>query len=406
MSDFLTFLKTNVRWLSAGALLAFMSSFGQTFFISIFSDHIRTEFDLSHAAWGGIYSLGTTASAVVMVWAGGLADRFRTRTVGAAVFALLAAACVAMASVPNAAALPFVIFALRLFGQGMSMHLAIVAMARWFVAGRGRALSVSTLGFTIAEAFLPMIFVAAMVFVSWRGMWLVCAGLLILAIPALFTLLRQERTPQSMAEHNSTLGMGSRHWARRETLFHPLFWAILPALMGPSAFGTAFFFQQVPFSKEMGLEHLQLVALFPIYSGLSVLAMFASGFALDRFGTARLLPYALVPMAMAFVVYGSGHGQVAVAVGLIFMALSNGANATLPAAFWAEFYGTRHLGGIKAMATAVMVFGSALGPGITGLFIDLGVPLQTQYLCFAVYFLLASLILTVGIRRYRRDIMA
>jgi len=113
----LAFARNNARWLAAGALLAFMSSFGQTFFISIFSEQIRTEFGLTHAMWGGIYSLGTTASAIVMIWAGTLTDIFRTRSIGVIVFLLLGLACLAMAAVPSIIALPFIIFSLRLLGQ-------------------------------------------------------------------------------------------------------------------------------------------------------------------------------------------------------------------------------------------------------------------------------------------------
>ncbi|MCH9825026.1 MAG: MFS transporter, partial [Alphaproteobacteria bacterium] len=88
--DTLSFLRLNVRWLAAGALLMFMSSFGQTFFISIFAGEIRAEFGLSHGEWGGIYALGTLASAIVMVWSGGLTDRFRVRTLGPVVLVCLA----------------------------------------------------------------------------------------------------------------------------------------------------------------------------------------------------------------------------------------------------------------------------------------------------------------------------
>ena len=74
-----------------GCVLTFMSSFGQTFFISIFAGEIRAEFGLSHGEWGGIYALGTLASAIVMVWSGGLTDRFRVRTLGPVVLVCLAA---------------------------------------------------------------------------------------------------------------------------------------------------------------------------------------------------------------------------------------------------------------------------------------------------------------------------
>ena len=93
----LSFLRDNARWLSAGALLTFLSSFGQTFFISIFAGEIREGFQLSHGQWGGIYTMGTTVSAIVMVWAGGLTDQFRVRSLGAVILGMLMLACLAMA---------------------------------------------------------------------------------------------------------------------------------------------------------------------------------------------------------------------------------------------------------------------------------------------------------------------
>ena len=239
----LNFLRDNARWLSAGVMLTFLSSFGQTFFISIFSGRIMDGFDLSHGQWGGIYTLGTSASAVVMLWAGGLTDRYRTRALGAVVLTLLAGSCLFMAVNPWAGLLPLVIFALRFCGQGMVSHLAVVSMGRWFVATRGKALSVAGLGFALGEATLPFTFVSLMLVVDWRFLWVAAAVVCIAAIPVLAALLREERTPQSHAETDHSFGMLARHWTRPEVFRHPLFWFMVPALLGPAAFGTAFFFQ-------------------------------------------------------------------------------------------------------------------------------------------------------------------
>ena len=51
--------------LSLGALLIFSSSIGQTFFISLFSGEIRSEFNLSHGIFGTFYSVATLISAIV-----------------------------------------------------------------------------------------------------------------------------------------------------------------------------------------------------------------------------------------------------------------------------------------------------------------------------------------------------
>ena len=400
------FLRLNAPWLAAGGLLTFLSSFGQTFFISIFAGDIRSEFGLSHGEWGGIYSLGTTTSAIVMIWAGALTDRFRVRGLGALILLALAGACIAMASVKAAWALVFVIFALRFTGQGMTSHIAVVAMARWFVATRGRALAIATLGFSVGEALLPVLFVALMAFVDWRVLWIIAAIIALAGIPVLSLLLRNERTPQSMAHENPNLGMFGRHWTRNQTLRHPLFWFMVPALLGPSAFGTALFFHQVHYAEIKGWEHVQLVSLFPLYTLFGIGSMLISGWALDRFGTPRLMPFFQLPMVLAFVAFGMTTSISGALIGFFFMALTTGANSTLPNAFWAEFYGTQNIGSIKAMAAAVMVFGSAIGPGITGVLIDLGMEWDTQMVAIAAYFVLTTVMMTVGITRYKTALIA
>ncbi|MDE0591014.1 MFS transporter [Halocynthiibacter sp. C4] len=395
---FLNFLAANARWLAAGFLLALTSSFGQTYFISIFAGSIRSDFDLSHGAWGGIYLLGTSASAVVMVWAGGLVDHLRIRVLGATVLGLLALSCVAMAFVPNATALVFVIFALRFTGQGMTAHATTVSMARWFVATRGRALAIASLGFKSGEALLPFIFVSLMAYFAWQKLWLLAALLVLLAIPLLVTLLRYERTPQSLAKENQAVGMGGHHWRRKQVLGNPLFWFMLPALLGPPCFMTSFFFQQVHIVEIKGFTHLGFVALFPIFTLISAFSMVLTGVLIDRFSTPRILPFCLAPMALGFALAASGSTLTGMAVALGFLGLSQGASTVAFPALWAEFYGTKHLGSIKAMAAAIMVAASAIGPGLTGALIDMNIDFGQQMYGIALYFALACILVAAGMR--------
>jgi len=179
---------------------------------------------------------------------------------------------------------------------------------------------------------------------------------------------------------------------------------MVPAILGPSAFNTAFFFHQVYFAEIKGWSHLSLVSLFPLYTVMGIGAMILSGIALDRFGTARLMPLYQLPMILAFLIFATATSLPHLAIGFVFMALTTGMNATLPNAFWAEFYGTQHIGSIKAMATAVMVLGSAIGPGLTGILIDFNVALTTQYIGVAVYFVFTSVVMWIGIRKARADL--
>jgi len=323
----LVFLRDNAPWLSAGVLLTFLSSFGQTYFIAIFAGEIRETFALSHGEWGGIYMLGTSASAIAMVWAGGLTDQFRVRRLAPVVLMMMSAACLFMALNPVWWLLPLVIFILRFSGQGMLSHLAVVAMARWFVAARGKALSIASLGFAMGEAFLPLIFVSLLVVADWRMLWVAAGIASVISVPLLMLLLRRERTPQSWAQTSQSLGMGDRHWTRDEALRHFLFWFMVPALLGPSAFNTAFFFHQVHFATIKSIAHVELVAMFPIYTAVGIVAMVLSGWSLDRVGTARLLPFAQLPMVVAFLVFAFAEGPGMILLGFVFLGLTTGANS-------------------------------------------------------------------------------
>lgn len=400
--NYLSFIRDNAPFLATGALLSFLSSFGQTFFISIFGGEIRTEFGLSNGDWGLIYMIGTGVSAAVMIWAGGLADIFRVRTLGISVIAALSLACVAMAYNASVAGLVVVIFALRLMGQGMSTHVSVVAMARWFVATRGRALAIAGLGYMLGEATLPLLMVWLKSMIDWRTLWVFFAIFCLINCAVLYRLLRLERTPQSVAAENSSPGMEGRHWTRAEALRHPLFWLIAPGITFFSAFGTAFWFHQVHFAELKGFSHLALVAVFPFGTAVLAVSSIVYGWAIDKVGASRLLPFYILPYVAAFILhwYAPSLGWTAIAV--ILMGLAGGGQSTILNACWAEFYGTKFLGSIKSAATALMVLGSALGPGLSGWLIDRGIGFEVQMLGYAACFAFAAVLLKIASNMQRR----
>ena len=398
---YLQFIRTNWLFLLAGFLLTFTSSYGQTYFISLFAGEIKGSFGLSDGQWGGIYTIGTTLSAITMVWAGVLTDRFRVRRLSFWVMVALATACLAMAAVPNWIALILVIYALRLTGQGMMSQLGAVAMVRWFEAARGKALSLSSLGFAAGQAILPVVFVALFASFHWRSLWVLAAGLVLLTMPVMLMLLRHERTPQSMSQTTQSVGMDGHHWTRGQMIRHGLFWLMIPMIIGPAAWGTALFFQQVHLTEVKGWSLVSFVALMPLYTVTSVISTFVSGWAVDRFGVIRVTPVQMLPFAASFAVLAYADTIPMAGVGLLIFGIGQGMQATATSVFWAEFYGTRHIGSIKAVAAALMVFGSAIGPGITGLFIDLGVDFPEQMIPIAIYYVIAAIMATTGILRYQ-----
>ena len=392
MGRLLDYLRENAVWLSTGFLLTFMSSFGQTFLIAVFAADIRADFGLSHGGWGGIYAIGTMAAALAMMAAGGLTDRFRVRHLGLAILLGLGAAAAFLPFAGGLATLTLAVFFLRFFGQGMMGHTAMVAMSRWFAATRGRAVSIAGLGFSVGEAVLPLAMVALLGLFEWRTVWFGIALFLALVAPVLYAMLRHERTPQSFASSPGRAGMEGRHWTRGEALRHPLFWALVPVLVGLSAWNTAFFFHQVHLAVAKGLTHAQFVALFPLYSLVSVAFMLLAGWLCDRIGVARIATVALVPVVAGYLVLaGAPVGSVgAIGAALALVGATVGMNSTLMGALWAEFYGTAHVGAIRSATAFAMVGGSAIGPVVTGALIDRGIAFPAQALAIALYFAMAG----------------
>jgi MFS family permease len=406
MQEFSAFLRVNAPWLAAGFLLTFASSFGQTFFISVFAGAIRADFDLSHGAWGTIYALATTTSAAVMIWAGSLTDRFRVRHIGLGVLVGLALAAASMAWIGKAWMLVATLFLLRLFGQGLMGHAAMVAMARWFVATRGRAVSVAGLGVATGEALLPITFVALLGVLDWRSLWFVAAGALLALAPVLWSLLRHERTPQFFAQAAGSGGMQGRMWMRHEAFRHPVFWLMLPALLGPAAWNTAFFFQQVHVAEAKGWAHMTLVSLFRLYTATSVAFMLLAGWLVDRLGSTRLAAPYLLPYVAGYLIFALAESVPVAAFGVVLIGASAGMHVTMMATFWAEVFGTRHLGSIRAMTAAFMVLGTALGPAISGALIDLGLDFPMQGFGIAGYFLLAAALAALAGKRATRALLS
>lgn len=396
------FLKQNAPWLAAGGLLTFGSSFGQTYFISVFAGEIRGEFGLSHAEWGSIYALGTFCSAALMLAVGGLVDGYRMRPLAMANLGVFALVCLAMAAVPSAWALPFVIFGLRFCGQGMSTHLAMVGVARWFAARRGRAISIVTMGFSAGEAMLPYIFVTLIGLIGWRMSWIVAAGLLLVYIPLVRLLLRRERSPRGEVAVDTSPGMLGRHWTRGQALRHWLFWACMPGLLAQPIFGTAFFFQQVHLTEVKGWQLDQFAQLFPIYTAASFGALLLGGWLVDRFGTGRVMPLYLLPAAGCFLLVSLSDSLLVAAAAMALFGLMQGTSAATLGAFWPEYFGTRHLGAIRSTATALMVFATALGPVGTGVLIDMGVPYEHQLQVMAAVIVAVSVLFALVFARARR----
>jgi MFS family permease len=396
----LRFLAQNRRWLATGLLLAFGSSFGQTWFISLFAGEIRAEYGLSDGDWGLIYTVATLGSAALLLGRGSWADTVRLSRLAPMIAGAFAGAAALMAVGQSLWTLGIAVFLLRFCGQGMFSHIKMTAMARWFVATRGRAMALTNLGYPLGEVLLPLPAVLMLAAIGWRASWGVVAAVIVLVVlPLLVWLLAQDRAPQGSAEAAGAPGLGGRHWQRSEVLRHWLFWALVPLLLTPGFIGTVIFFHQVHVSEVKGWSLAAMAPGYPAYAAATVTTAFATGWACDRFGPARMLPIMVVPMALGIWLIGAAETPLGWIAALGITGVTQGMAGTTWGTLMPAVYGTNHLGSVRAMATALMVVSTALGPGITGLAIDWGVPFPQQGIFMAIWCVALSAAMVPVVRR-------
>ncbi|MDC6167061.1 MFS transporter [Paucibacter sp. XJ19-41] len=397
----LTLLRGNARWIGGGFVLLLLSSFGQTFFIALSAGDIRREYGLSHGGFAALYMAATLLSALTLPRLGPVADRHSaTRLVRLAV-PMLALAAGLMALSTHIGLLLVALYLLRLFGQGLMTHIAFTALSRWFLAQRGQALSLATLGMNAGEALFPLAFVSLAAVLGWRGAWGAGAlGLLLLALPLVAALTAVERQP-ARAELGTRRTAG-RDWTRAEVLRDPLFYWVMAAMIPPALIGNTVFFHQLYLAELRGWPAQLFASAFALMAAMTVLCSLLAGRRVDRSSATALLPVYLLPMGLGCLLLGGAEGGWVVWVFMALFGLSNGCSLALFGTLWPEIYGLAHLGAVRAMIVAVLVFVSAVGPGSAGLLIDLGLSYPALLLALGGYCLAVSLTMRAAVRRLRQ----
>ena len=105
-----------------------------------------------------------------------------------------------------------------------------------------------------------------------------------------------------------------------------------------------------------------------------------------------------IPLLLAMIVLFYYQHEVSAFIFLGLIGISNGLANVLGSSTWAEIYGVKFIGSIKALTTAFMVFSTAFGTAVFGLLIDKGFSIENIAFISGVYVVI-SIILLIVIRK-------
>ena len=391
------FKNLSLKVILFGFIFTFFSSFGQSFFLGIFNNSIRNELYITHGQFGSIYASATLLSSFILIWVGKKIDDVNISKFALLVILLLSFSCFFFSKISSISLLFIAIFLMRFSGQGMMSHTATTTISRYFTKTRGKALSTCWFGLSTAEFILPVFMIYLLSIASWKTIWISISLIIIILLPVVSHFLVKNINLESreIDNKNSDKLKNIKDWKRVEVLKDYRFYIICANMLAMPWIATGTFVYQsfILVSKNWG--PYIIAQSFMAYSIMSVITLIMSGILIDKFTSRKLIIYMNIPLLISiFVIYYFDNSYSAfIFLGLI--GISNGLANVLGSSTWAEIYGVKFIGSIKALTTALMVFATAFGTALFGVLIDNGFSIEQIAQISGIYISISLILLFI-----------
>ena len=380
-------LSLNKKVIIFGFIFTFFSSFGQSFFLGLFNSSIRNELSITHGQFGSIYASATLLSSFFLIWLGKKIDDIDIFKFAFLVTLLLSFSCFFFSKISSVTILFLAIFLMRFSGQGMMSHTATTTISRYFSKSRGKALSTSWFGLSSAEFILPVLIIYLLTIYDWKNIWMSISALVIIFLPIVSYILLKNLHLDSreITNDKNYKDENIKQWKRIEVLKDYRFYIIGANMLAMPWIATGVFVYQSFILESKNWGPYIIAQSFMAYSILSVITLFFSGFLIDKFSSRKILIYMNIPLLLAALILIYFKNPISSFVFLGLIGISNGFANVLGSSTWAEIYGVKYIGSIKALTTALMVFATAFGTALFGVLIDYGFSIEQIAVVSATY---------------------
>ena len=383
----------SIKVIIFGFIFTFFSSFGQSFFLGLFNESIRNELNITHGQFGSIYASATLLSSIILIWVGKKIDDFDVLKFSFFVISLLAISTFTFSKINSIAFLFIAILLMRFSGQGMMSHTASTTISRYFTNTRGKALSTGWFGLSTAEFLMPVTIIYALTIMDWRNIWIIITIAIILFLPLVSYFLVKEIKLSSRENDNEVIKQNIKQWKRSEVIKDYRFIIIALNMLAMPWIATGIFVYQSFILSAKNWGEYTIAQSFMVYSIASVLTLFVAGYLIDKFTSRKLLIYMNIPFLISLLILIYFQSPVSSFFFLGLIGVSNGFANVLGSSTWAELYGVKFIGSIKALTTALMVFSTAFGTALFGLMIDFDFSIEQISMISGGYILISLILL-------------
>jgi MFS family permease len=246
---------------------------------------------------------------------------------------------------------------------------------------------------------LPVLIVYLLTVTTWQNIWISISILILIFLPITSFVLIKKLNFDSREKINEKDLKDRKiiQWRRVEVLKDYRFYIVCLNMLAMPWIATGVFVYQsfITESKEWGT--FVIAQSFMVYSVLSVITLLVSGFLIDRFTSRKLLIFMNIPLLFSSLILIFFNTPLSAFVFLGLIGISNGLANVLGSSTWAEIYGVKYIGSIKALTTALMVFSTAFGTALFGILIDNGFSIE-QIASVSFIYISLSIILLFFVR--------
>ena len=389
------FNSLSLKVITFGFIFTFFSSFGQSFFLGLFNSSIRESLSITHGQFGSIYALATLLSSFLLIWVGKKIDDINIFKFAFYVTLLLSFSCFFFSKISSIVFLFIAIFLMRFSGQGLMSHTATTTITRYFTISRGKALSVGWFGLSTAEFILPVLIVYLLTITAWQNIWISISILILIFLPlaSFFLIKKLDFDTREQVDSNDTETKEIKQWKRIEVIKDYRFYIICLNMLAMPWIATGVFVYQSFITEAKEWSSFIIAQSFMVYSILSVITLLGSGFLIDKFTSRKLLIFMNIPLLISTLVLFYFDNPITSFVFLGLIGISNGLANVLGSSTWAEIYGVKFIGSIKALTTALMVFSTAFGTALFGFLIDRGFSIEQVAMVSFIYIFISLILL-------------